>query len=322
MSTPIPNATEATYVPQSADVGKPISVVVTATNSAGSVSEASASTVDVTAGAYFSDAFQTGDLSNYLLTTQEGAAGTSEASVTLPPPTVLQDPTTSATRNVCRFDVLADQERVELIDGAAIAPFSAGDDLYFWDAYYLETGFPLCPLTASFQVLQQLKTDTPTSATGPAVGFVAGAFNTPTWTVEAVGWPGAGSTEAHTLGPMTTGVWTQFIKHVVFSTNPAASVVQVWMSINFAAFTKVFDSSSKTAETLNGLAVETRAGWWPSFVNETAGSQGGTFRKGCVSGYQKHGIYRDPSFTTDAHLYFAGSTWGPSYASVVGSFTG
>jgi hypothetical protein len=319
MSTLIPNATEATYVSQAADVSEQLSVVVTATNTTGTTTATSAATAP-TLAAYFSDSFSSGDLTAYTLSTQEGLAGTPEADVTLPPPTVIADPTTSVSRNVCQFDVLSGQERIELDDGNPILRFYAGNDLYFWDAYYLRSGFPVLPASDSFQVLQQLKTDTPTSATGPAVGFVAGAFNTPTWTVEAVGWPGAGSTEAHTLGPMTTGVWTQFIKHVTFSTDATQSVVQVWMSVNGAAFTKVFDSSSKTAETLNGIAVETRAGWWPSFVNETAGSQGGTFRMGCTGGYHKHGIYRDPGYTTDAHLYFAGSRWGASYAAVAGTF--
>ena len=263
-------------------------------------------------GRKFANSFQTG-LSAFSVSTQMGPVA----------PVVIADPTTpGASRSVCQFDVLAGQERQELATGGPqhYVPFFNGDDLWFWNAYWLDPLFPLLAKPDNFQVMHQFKTDLTSSATGPSVGMTLGAFATPAWVVSAAGFPTAngGSAEAHTVGPMTRGVWTQFIHHITFSTDPTKSVVQIWMSVDGAPFTEAFDSNNKVQETINTIVTEMRPGWWPSFANETAGSQGGTFRIGCVAGYEKHGIYRDPAATADAHMYSAGCRWGGSLYEVLG----
>lgn len=263
--------------------------------------------VDFPATVRVANMFESGDLAGFGPSLQAGPAN----------PSVISDPTqTPASGYVAQFDVLASQERQELITGgdgtaATFEPvcFQEGDEIYFACAYWLDASWPVLPSGNDWQVLHQWPTPTPSSVTGSPVGLIAGAFNTSTWLVCAQGFPGAGSTEAHTLGALNLGGWTRFVVRIRFSTSPTDSLVQIWKGDGDVRPALVFDSQNKSAETLNSISVETRAGWWPSFLNETAGSAGGTFRTGCLGGYEKHGIYRDPTLASDAHCYATGVRW-------------
>lgn len=260
-----------------------------------------------------SNLFQSGDLTGWTPSLQAGPSGPAPVA-----PLVQR----CSSGYVGRFDVLSGQKRQELVTGgAATGPWNPvaindGDDTYFGSAYLLDPAFPL---TSTWQVLHQWIT--PAGDTTAGTGMQAGAWGTNQWLISGCGFPGCGSKEVHSLGALAPGQWTRFVVRIRFSSDPAASIVQVWRSDGSAPFARVFDSNAKKAETINTVQAETRPGWWQSFAGEPAGSQGGTFRKGCPSGYEKHGLYRDPGLASDARLASRGIVWAGSLLDAVSALS-
>ncbi len=151
-----------------------------------------------------------------------------------------------------------------------------GDDLYFGLSTYLAPGFPT---SGGWQVITQFKQN----FDGPpplSLNVEDGQYR-----LEGGDGDPAGSRPfVRVLGPVTTGVWADWVLHVRFSSTPGIGFVEVWR---------------------DGKVV------LPRFAPDTGTLYPGTGDR--AGSYVKTGPYRDPTIGMPATLYLdewrIGTTW-------------
>lgn len=170
----------------------------------------------------FNGNFETGNLNNFNLLTQGGAA----------PPYITTDPVRAGTYSAT-MTVANTQERSELqpvdSNGWTVKMYP-GTTAVFSDSIYLHPGFPLTPTGCSncWQTLMQWKGDGGTTSTSPPVELTEAGGS---YVLHGgYGCPSGPQEFARTLAPASTGTWTDFTFRIYFDT--AANGGWVSASVN------------------------------------------------------------------------------------------
>jgi hypothetical protein len=220
---------------------------------------------------------ETGNLSQYTSAPWnfEGVSG----------PTIVQDPVRQG-QYALEFRVPSGAKRQELILPSSIK-FTEGMDRWFGWSYMIDPITDFRGGSWGNQVIVQWKAD---GSGGPPIGMALTPEKRIIVNAAGHSWkqgPCANGTPCD-AGPATTGAWIDFVVHVKFTTNRAASLVELWRY---------------------GVKMFSQGNW------QGPGYSGSTLKSGAQS-YLKHGIYRDPAAPGTVRLWSDDWRIGTSYADV------
>jgi hypothetical protein len=225
----------------------------------------------------FDGDLETGNLSQYASSPWnfQGVSG----------PTIVRHPVRQG-QYALEFRVPSGAKRQELILPSSIK-FTEGMDRWFGWSYMIDPITDFRGGSWGNQVIVQWKAD---GTGGPPIGMALTPEKRIIVNAAGHSWkqgPCANGTPCN-AGPATTGVWIDFVVHVKFTTNRAASLVELWR---------------------DGVKMFSQGNW------QGPGYSGSTLKSGAQS-YLKHGIYRDPAAPGTVRLWSDDWRIGTSYADV------